>query len=185
MKFPKRDRFSKQRYFSPVRMRKRKEGLHATLGCSAFGQVFLWISLNFIRLLRVIITPSVAERRKTTRSNRMKFRPPLDLSAHTLHHVAKLSFLNLEDNRTKIDGEFLPHLPPNQNYKLNEFHQINPLTCLFKKKDTSHIAIGSIYGVYSLQPAWKELSFWFQAYEQLPLQKDASFVVFYFVHFFC
>ena len=33
--------------------------------------------------------------------------------------------------------------------------------------------------------AWKELSFWFQAYEQLPLQKKASFVVFDFVHFFC
>ena len=33
-------------------------------------------SLNFIRLLRVVITPSVTEGVITTRSNRMKFRLP-------------------------------------------------------------------------------------------------------------
>ena len=35
-------------------------------------------------------------------------------SGYTMYHVVKLSLLNLDDNRTKIDGKFLPHLPPNQ-----------------------------------------------------------------------
>ena len=34
----------------------------------------MWFSLNFIRLLRFVITPSVTEGVITTRSNRMKFR---------------------------------------------------------------------------------------------------------------
>ena len=114
MKLPRREQKRTDLANNADENEKAQERMHATLGCCAFGQVCLWISLNFIRLLRVVITPSVAERRKTTRSNRMKFRLPLDRCAHTTHHVAKLSLLNLDDNRTKIDGKFLPHLPPNQ-----------------------------------------------------------------------
>ena len=44
---------------------KAQERMHATLGCSAFGQVCLWISLNFIRLLRVLITPSVNDSKQS------------------------------------------------------------------------------------------------------------------------
>ena len=40
-------------------------------------KMFSLSSLNFIRLLRVVITPSVTEGVITTRSNRMKFRVQL------------------------------------------------------------------------------------------------------------
>ena len=40
-------------------------------------KMFNLSSLNFIRLLRVVITPSVTEGVITTRSNRMKFRVQL------------------------------------------------------------------------------------------------------------
>ena len=40
-------------------------------------KMFNLSSLNFIRLLRVVITPSVTEGVITTRSNRMKFRKQL------------------------------------------------------------------------------------------------------------
>ena len=38
------------------------------------GSFSLFSSLNFIRLLRVVVTPSVTWEKKTTRSNRMNFR---------------------------------------------------------------------------------------------------------------
>ena len=59
MKLPRREQKRTDLANNADENEKAQERMHATLGCSAFGQVCLWISLNFIRLLRVLITPSV------------------------------------------------------------------------------------------------------------------------------
>ena len=65
MKLPRREQKRTDLANNADENEKAQERMHATLGCSAFGQVCLWISLNFIRLLRVSITPSVNDSKQS------------------------------------------------------------------------------------------------------------------------
>ena len=65
MKLPRREQKRTDLANNADENEKAQERMHATLGCSAFGQVCLWISLNFIRLLRVLITPSVNDSKQS------------------------------------------------------------------------------------------------------------------------
>ena len=65
MKLPRREKKRTDLSNNADENEKAKGRMHATLGCSAFGQVCLWISLNFIRLLRVLITPSVNDSKQS------------------------------------------------------------------------------------------------------------------------
>ena len=65
MKLPRREKKHTDLANNADENENAKGRMHATLGCSAFGQVCLWISLNFIRLLRVLITPSVNDSKQS------------------------------------------------------------------------------------------------------------------------
>ena len=65
MKLPRREKKHTDLANNADENENAKGRMHATLGCSAFGQVCLWISLNFIRLLRVLITPSVNDSKES------------------------------------------------------------------------------------------------------------------------
>ena len=65
MKIPRREKKHTDLANNADENENAKGRMHATLGCSAFGQVCLWISLNFIRLLRVLITPSVNDSKQS------------------------------------------------------------------------------------------------------------------------
>ena len=65
MKLPRREKKHTDLANNADENENAKGRMHATLGCSAFGQVCLWISPNFIRLLRVLITPSVNDSKQS------------------------------------------------------------------------------------------------------------------------
>ena len=65
MKLPRREKKHTDLANNADENENAKGRMHTTLGCSAFGQVCLWISLNFIRLLRVLITPSVNDSKQS------------------------------------------------------------------------------------------------------------------------
>ena len=65
MKLPRREKKHTDLANNADENENAKGRMHATFGCSAFGQVCLWISLNFIRLLRVLITPSVNDSKQS------------------------------------------------------------------------------------------------------------------------
>ena len=65
MKLPRREKKHTDLANNADENENAKGRMHATLGCSAFGQVCLWISLNFIRLLRVLITPSINDSKQS------------------------------------------------------------------------------------------------------------------------
>ena len=65
MKLPRREKKHTDLANNADENENAKGRMHATIGCSAFGQVCLWISLNFIRLLRVLITPSINDSKQS------------------------------------------------------------------------------------------------------------------------